>query len=48
MGGVMEFKSFYVKAKSMWPTGNVSHEDLVNVTVSLYCGESMYARIRSE
>jgi len=48
MSGVMEFASFYVKAKSMKPTGNVSHEDLVNVAVSLYCGESVYARIRGD
>jgi len=48
MSGVMEFVSFYVKAKSINRTLNVSHEDPVNVVVSLYCGESVYARIRCD
>jgi len=44
----MEFSSYYLKAKELKPTGNVSEEDLINMAVSLFCGESIYTRVRGD
>jgi len=48
LAGVMEFSSYYLTPKELKPKGNVSEKDLINMAVSLFCGESTYTRMRGD
>ena len=48
VAGVMEFSSFIVQARLAKPTGISTRADLLNCAEGLYCGTSVYGRIRGD
>jgi len=48
VAGVMEFSSCIVQARLAKPTGISTHADVVSYAEGLYCGTSVYGRIRGD